>query len=80
MLIAVDETTHEGMCRMAPKILTMAEVSGMTRKSIETLRFYRKNSIGPKSFRLGRTVVYDEADVLAWIDEQRAASEPQGVA
>lgn len=58
---------------MTPTIMTMAEVSKMTRKSVETLRFYRKNGTGPKSFRLGRTVVYDQADVIAWIDAQRAA-------
>ena len=65
---------------MAPKILTMREVGVMTRKSVDTLRYYRRLGAGPKSFRLGRTVVYDEADVIAWINEQREQSEPQGAA
>lgn len=47
----------------------------------ETLRYWRHRGTGPKSFKLGpKKVVYAEDDLNAWIDAQRAASEPQGAA
>ena len=33
-------------------------------------RFWRHEGSGPKSAKLGRIVVYREADVVAWIDAQ----------
>ena len=59
---------------MARKILTMPEVSTLTRRPIATLRYWRTRNRGegPRSYKLGRAVVYDETDVLAWLDEQRA--------
>lgn len=60
--------------RAADQFLTIQEVAEVTRISIDTLRWWRhKGSGGPKSFRLGRRVMYTAADVQAWIDEQRAA-------
>jgi DNA-binding transcriptional MerR regulator len=35
----------------------------ITRIPLATLRFYRHNGTGPKSFRLGNRVVYKRADV-----------------
>jgi len=29
---------------------------------------------GPRSFKLGHTVFYDQADVTAWIESQKAAT------
>lgn len=55
------------------KLLTMAEVQAMTGTPMDTLRYWRHKGEGPKSFRLGRRVVYDRADVEAWIAAQRAA-------
>jgi predicted DNA-binding transcriptional regulator AlpA len=63
------------------QILTMSEVAAMTRKPSGTLRYWRHQGIGPKSFKLGRSVVYREEDVLAWLEAQYAAengSDPQG--
>ncbi len=55
-----------------PEYLTTKEVAALTRKATETLRYYRWKGEGPKSFRLGRTVLYDRADVLAWIETEKA--------
>lgn len=65
---------------MRRTILTMAEVGELTRTPMATLRYWRHQGTGPASFRLGRRVVYDESDVLAWLDRQRAAGrdEPDG--
>jgi DNA-binding transcriptional MerR regulator len=54
---------------MSP-LLTMDEVAERLRSPISTLRFWRHSGTGPASFKVGRRVVYREADVLAWLDEQ----------
>lgn len=36
-----------------------------------TLRWWRSRNQGPQSFKLGRTVYYDEADVSAWVAAQK---------
>ncbi|GAA1549796.1 hypothetical protein GCM10009804_02970 [Kribbella hippodromi] len=59
------------------KILTIAEVSAMTRTPTATLRFWRsRGDRGPKSFKIGpKRVGYLESDVLAWIEEQYKAAD-----
>ena len=37
-----------------------------------TWRWWRYRGEGPRSFKLGRTVFYDEADVAAWVEAQKA--------
>ncbi len=50
---------------------TMAEVSGMTGIPVNTLRYYRHlGNKGPRSAMIGSRVMYREADVIAWINEQ----------
>jgi predicted DNA-binding transcriptional regulator AlpA len=56
------------------KLLKSAEVSAKVRVPEETLRYWRWRSEGPRSFKVGKAVVYDEADVDAWLAEQRAKS------
>jgi len=46
------------------------EVAEITRIPLATLRFYRHNGTGPKSFRLGNRVVYKRTDVEAWIESR----------
>ena len=54
---------------MSDRLLTITEVAEMTRLPEATLRWFRSQGTkGPKSAKLGRRVVYREADVLAWID------------
>ena len=56
---------------MDGSIRSMEWVSERTGIPLNTLRYYRMNGQGPRSFKLGRRVVYDERDVEAWIDEAR---------
>ena len=51
-------------------LLTMAEVSEMTRIPVSTLRWYRHRKAGPRSAILGGRVMYRLADVEQWINEQ----------
>lgn len=56
-----------------PKYLTTAEVAELCRTATETVRYWRHVRYGPPSFKVGRRVLYDEADVLGWLADQRAA-------
>lgn len=54
------------------EILTLAEVAEMTRINPATLRYWRSvGAGGPKSFKLGRRVMYRHADVKKWVEESR---------
>lgn len=58
--------------------LTPAEVSEMTGIPTGTLRQWRHNDLGPRSWKLAGRIRYDRADVLAWMDAQRAATSRGG--
>jgi predicted DNA-binding transcriptional regulator AlpA len=61
---------------MVDRILNTTEVSALTRVPIATLRWWRHQGLGPRSFKLGpRKVMYKEADVLAWLEQQYDAGE-----
>jgi len=53
----------------APKYLTTPEVAELCRTSPETVRFWRHVGKGPKSFKVGRRVLYPSAEVEAWLDK-----------
>lgn len=53
--------------------LITAEVATMTRAPIETVRYWRNVGKGPKSFKLGRRVLYALEDVEAFMDAARKA-------
>ena len=57
------------------ELLTIAEVAAIVRAPIATLRYWRHLGHGPRSFRLGRRVVYRDGDLRAWIDLQASASD-----
>lgn len=51
--------------------LTTAEVAAALRTPTETVRYWRHVGKGPKSFKLGRRVLYALEDVEAFIAEAR---------
>lgn len=55
------------------KNLITEEVADICRTTAETVRYWRHVGKGPKSFKLGRRVLYAEADVLAWIEAEKEA-------
>ena len=55
-----------------PELLTIAEAAELLRAPVATLRYWRHLGTGPRSFRLGRRVLYRRDDLHAWIDRQRA--------
>lgn len=54
-------------------LLRIDQVSERTGIPERTLRWYRQQGTGPKSFRLGGRVVWDADDVDRWVDDQAAA-------
>jgi excisionase family DNA binding protein len=53
-----------------PDLLTITEAAELLRAPVATLRYWRHLGDGPRSFRLGRRVLYRREDLHAWIDEK----------
>ena len=54
------------------ELLTIGEAAQLLRTPVATLRYWRHLGTGPRSFRLGRRVLYRTDDLHAWIAEQHA--------
>jgi excisionase family DNA binding protein len=52
------------------ELLTITEAAELLRAPVATLRYWRHLGTGPRSFRLGRRVLYRRDDLHAWIDAQ----------
>ena len=51
-----------------PELLTITEAAELLRAPVATLRYWRHLGTGPRSFRLGRRVLYRSDDLRAWVD------------
>jgi DNA-binding transcriptional MerR regulator len=61
----------EGTRKIMDRLLTQAEVAEYVRRPIATVRYWRfRGNIGPKGANIAGRVMYREADVQRWIDEQ----------
>lgn len=60
--------------RHIDRLLSTADVSTRLRVPQATLRDWRHNNYGPPSFALGRNIKYDEAELNAWVADQKAAT------
>lgn len=58
----------------ADPLLLIPEVVTMTRLSDNTLRYLRHDGRGPRSFLVGRRVVYRRSEVLRWLAEQESTT------
>jgi excisionase family DNA binding protein len=58
----------------ADDLLTVDEIAAELRVPESTFRTWRSIGKGPKSFKLGRRVVYRRSDVEAWIAQQEQAT------
>jgi excisionase family DNA binding protein len=59
-----------------PELLTITEAAELLRAPVATLRYWRHLGSGPRSFRLGRRVLYRADDLHAWIDSCRKHGGP----
>lgn len=56
-----------------PDYLTVQEVAALLRTSAETVRYWRHIGKGPTSFKVGRRVLFERAEVERFIEEARSA-------
>jgi predicted DNA-binding transcriptional regulator AlpA len=56
------------------ELLTIDEAAAIVRAPVATLRYWRHLGTGPRSFRLGRRVVYRTDDLHDWIQTRRDAA------
>lgn len=56
------------------RFMTTDEVAALVRSTPQTVKWWRHAKQGPKWFRVGRRVLYVEADVLEWLEAQRTAT------
>ena len=68
------QSQHADSALAQDELLTISEVAAILRAPVATMRYWRHLGIGPRSFRLGRRVVYRAGDLQAWIDAQARAS------
>jgi len=54
-------------------LLTTDEVALMTRAPVSTVRYWRFLGTGPRSFRVGRRVLYRAEEVSRWLVEKEQA-------
>ena len=61
-----------------PVFLTAPEAAALLRLSLVTLSRWRIEGSGPAYHKLGRRVVYDRAELIAWAETQKRSntSEP----
>lgn len=56
------------------QLLTVREVAAMLAVPVSTVHHWAVRNQGPPSFKIGKHRRFDEAAVLAWLDEQRKAA------
>jgi excisionase family DNA binding protein len=59
-----------------PELLTITEAAELLRAPVATLRYWRHCNTGPRSFRLGRRVLYRRDDLHRWIDDRHEQAGP----
>ncbi|MFZ1410592.1 MAG: helix-turn-helix domain-containing protein [Micropruina sp.] len=55
--------------------MTTEEVASLCRTVPETVRYWRHTGKGPKSFKLGRRVLYERKAVENWLAEALGSAE-----
>jgi excisionase family DNA binding protein len=63
------------LTRHEPELLTITEAAELLRAPVATLRYWRHLGSGPRSFRLGRRVLYRRDELQGWIDLQCSAAD-----
>jgi excisionase family DNA binding protein len=59
---------------MVEALFTLDEVAEKLRVPVATVRYWRHQGTGPKSFRMGKRVLVAESALAAFIADQQAAA------
>jgi excisionase family DNA binding protein len=54
------------------ELLTSTEVAELLRVPVTTVYYWRETKRGPKGAQVGKHVLYDRADVIAWWNRRLA--------
>ncbi|OBK82511.1 MerR family transcriptional regulator [Mycobacterium sp. 1164985.4] len=60
------------MSSESPRAVDIYGAANRTGLPVRTLRYRRQHGLAPPSYRLGSRVMYDLADLDAWMDTQKA--------
>lgn len=52
------------------QILTPAQAAEVLDTPVSTLHYWRHRGTGPRSFKIGKRVMYKRADVEQWLQQQ----------
>lgn len=58
------------------RIITLEEAAAQLRTPPATLRYWRHRNTGPRSFKVGRRVMYLEDDIATWLQRQYDTPSP----
>jgi len=72
--ITITDVDRYGREHAVTEYLTTQEVAAALRTPAETVRYWRHIGKGPKSFKVGRRVLYAVEDVEAFVEEARIKS------
>jgi hypothetical protein len=76
---ATDVAVVERLLRvLRPEEVVRPWITNSQHRPVATLRYWRHLRTGPRSFRLGRRVLYRRDDLTAWIDDQHRRSHCDG--
>jgi DNA-binding transcriptional MerR regulator len=64
-------TTERTTQSVPDGLLTTADVAQVFRATESTVRYWRQQGVGPRSFKAGRRVLYDSADVREYLEHLR---------
>jgi predicted DNA-binding transcriptional regulator AlpA len=59
---------RSGKANMARNLITTKKLAAKLRTPEATVRYWRHTNQGPPGVRIGKRVLYDEAEVDAWIE------------
>ena len=60
------QSQHADSALAHDELLTISEVAAILRAPVATMRYWRHLGIGPAGIRVGRRVLYDEAECDRW--------------
>jgi excisionase family DNA binding protein len=70
-MVSTDHFEGLGVTAAGRQYLTTGEVADLLRTSAETVRYWRHIGNGPRSFKVGRRVLYAIEDVEAFVAAAR---------
>lgn len=65
---------------MDSELFGSTDLEKFTGTKASTWRYWASIGAGPPSFKLGKRRVWRKSEVMAWITQQEAASDPSGCA